>query len=53
MPVVTQAGGDKHESDREVKLKEALASLQGIFPGPDFPSLGYDSNSLSFHLRSS
>jgi structural maintenance of chromosome 1 len=29
-----QAGADKHESDREAKLKETLASLQGIFPGP-------------------
>ena len=29
-----QAGADKHESDRETKLKETLASLQGIFPGP-------------------
>ena len=31
-----QAGADKHESDREAKLKETLASLQGIFPGPFF-----------------
>jgi hypothetical protein len=29
-----QAGADKHESDREAKLKETLTSLQGIFPGP-------------------
>ena len=28
-----QAGADRHESDREAKLKETLASLQGIFPG--------------------
>lgn len=28
-----QAGADKHESEREAKLKETLASLQGIFPG--------------------
>ena len=36
-----QAGADKHESDREAKLKETLASLQGIFPGPStfFPFL--------------
>ena len=50
-----QAGADKHESDREAKLKETLASLQGIFPGLSafFLSLGNDSNALSFHLRSS
>ena len=28
-----QAGADRHESDREAKLKETLGSLQGIFPG--------------------
>jgi len=28
-----QAGVDKHESEREVRLKETLASLQRIFPG--------------------
>ncbi|KAF8802737.1 condensin complex subunit SMC1 [Phlegmacium glaucopus] len=28
-----QAGVDRHESERETKLKETLASLQGIFPG--------------------
>ena len=28
-----QAGVDKHESEREARLKETLASLQRIFPG--------------------
>ncbi|KAH6918179.1 cohesin complex subunit psm1 [Coprinopsis sp. MPI-PUGE-AT-0042] len=28
-----QAGVDKHESEREAKLKETLANLQRIFPG--------------------
>ncbi|TFK38253.1 condensin complex subunit SMC1 [Crucibulum laeve] len=28
-----QAGVDKHESEREVKMKEMLANLQRIFPG--------------------
>ena len=28
-----QAGVDRHESERETRLKETLASLQGIFPG--------------------
>ncbi|KAJ6610416.1 condensin complex subunit SMC1 [Mycena sp. CBHHK59/15] len=28
-----QAGVDKHESEREVKLKETLVSLQRLFPG--------------------
>ncbi|KAJ6560360.1 condensin complex subunit SMC1 [Mycena capillaripes] len=28
-----QAGVDKHESERETKLKETLASLQRLFPG--------------------
>ncbi|EDR03647.1 condensin complex subunit SMC1 [Laccaria bicolor S238N-H82] len=28
-----QAGVDKHESERETRLKETLASLQRIFPG--------------------
>ena len=47
-----QAGADKHESDREAKLKETLGSLQGIFPGPSpfFLSLGYDSNFSSFSV---
>ncbi|KIY53050.1 condensin complex subunit SMC1 [Fistulina hepatica ATCC 64428] len=28
-----QAGVDKHESEKEVKLKETIASLQRVFPG--------------------
>lgn len=28
-----QAGADKHESEREVRLKETIANLQRIFPG--------------------
>jgi chromosome segregation ATPase len=28
-----QAGVDRHESEREVKLKETLKNLQSIFPG--------------------
>jgi hypothetical protein len=28
-----QAGVDRNESEREVKLKETLSSLQRIFPG--------------------
>ena len=45
-----QAGADRHESDREAKLKETLASLQGIFPGPSIFSFsfGYDSKISSF-----
>ena len=44
-----QAGADKHESDREIKLKETLASLQGIFPGPlgFVLSVPYNTNILS------
>lgn len=49
-----QAGADRHESDREAKLKETLGSLQGIFPGSSaffFLSLGYDSK-ISFFFSS-
>jgi structural maintenance of chromosome 1 len=28
-----QAGVDKHESEREVKMKEIISNLQRIFPG--------------------
>lgn len=28
-----QAGVDKHESEREVKMKEVITNLQRIFPG--------------------